>query len=84
MRGNGPNLLLPQMQPQQPVMNIASPMNDVQLVSLVAAQVYANCTVSTPQDAVDRAVEIVAAAFAAQQKLGAMIENIRQKVEGGA
>lgn len=77
MRGNG--IMLPQMQQQPVAMQVAQPMNDVQLVSLVAAQVYGAGVLKTPDQAVGAAVEIVALSFAAQQKLVAAIQAHMQK-----
>jgi hypothetical protein len=76
--GNGialPNGLMSR-QPQPAAMQIAQPMNDVQLVSLVAAQVYGAGILKSPAESVDAAVEIVALAFAAQPKLGERIAAV--------
>lgn len=71
MNPNG--LMLPRAMAEQPSIQVASPMNDLQLVCLIAAQ---QPTLS-PEDAVKRAMEIVAYAVKADRNktLKTMVEK---------
>ena len=75
MFGNRIQLPGPNVPQQQPVMQIASPLNDVQLVSLMAAQLG----IADPKEAVARAVQIVAQAIyqASPGKLAKAFEAIQ-------
>jgi hypothetical protein len=52
-----------QQQPRQQQMLVASPLNDVQLVALMAVQLLCDPRHSTPRSAVTAAMEIVAEAM---------------------
>ena len=56
-RFNG--LQLPGGTPAQPQVQIAAPINDIQLVVLAAANIYGRGAVTTPPEAVKVAIEIV-------------------------
>ncbi len=60
---------------QQPQMVLAQPINDVQLVALVAS----NLNAATPTDAVAQAVEIVAEAVIQTQELPGLIRQKKKE-----
>lgn len=64
---------------QQPVLHVASPMNDIQIVCLVAAQLT-----GTALEKVTAAQEIVAAAFATHGRCQAMIAEIHKAQQAAA
>lgn len=77
-RQNG--LALPPGYQQAPAMQIATPLNDAQLVSLVAAHAYGAGVMKSPADAVADAVAIVAHSVVATAALPGLIEQVRRNV----
>lgn len=74
---NGSRLALPgqlQPQPQQVIQQIAAPINDIQMVCLVAAQLP-----GTPAERVATAQDIVAQAVATSDQLGEKLMALRQR-----
>ncbi len=71
-------LLKAQVQPQAPAMQIATPINDVQLVALVAAS---SCKEDDPEAAVAWAVQIVAQAIL--QAGGSKLKDAVRRAAGG-
>ncbi len=74
-----PNLeqIIQQMGPaSQPMMNIAQPLNDTQLVALVASHLRADMT--SPKEAVDLAIDIVVESIV---QMGPNLAYFRQRLE---
>lgn len=77
--------------PQQPVMNIATPINDVQLLALLAASVYGKPH-TDPDDeaytvaelAVCRAVELLAQSVVAQRRLSNRTRQLHAETQANA
>lgn len=55
-----PRGMMPQVQQPEAALQVAQPLNDTQLVALIAAQVYGAGVLKSPKEAVETAFELVA------------------------
>jgi hypothetical protein len=68
------------LNPKQPNINVAAPMNDLQLLSLVAAQVHAGGHNMTPGMAMEVSVQLVAHAAVAV-KSGDLLRTMQKLLD---
>lgn len=73
---------VPAMQEVQPQVNIAAPLNDAQLLCLMAAQIYGSGGI-TQLEAVDAALNIAVEAVARTPEFGARVAARRKEHVGG-
>lgn len=80
MSGNG--LMFPGMQAMQPTLAVAQPINDVQLVALLAAQLVVGGRDSIAE-AVDDAIFLFADAIAKADRIGQAVRERKAELHAG-